>query len=200
MQTSKPSSLSRRAPLLFSLLVAFLIGGSSRPARADLVPGLEAAFTVDTIIGVGSLISLGGNAADLAMRKPHRGWIYSGFILGTANLAAGLITIFFGGDPIMTQGTNMCLDKPSMTMNPCGPNTPEIQYGLGIAQTALGAVTLGLAIRNAVIWHRLRVAAESQQAPPPPPTALSSLRVAPMVNRDLAGAPLYGLTLSLAGL
>jgi hypothetical protein len=198
MQTLSQSSLSRRTPLLFALLFALVIGGSSRPARADLVTGLDAAFTVDTIIGVGSLVSIGGNAADLALRKPHRGWIYSGFILGTANLAAGLITIFFGGDPVQTQGTNMCLDKPSMTMNPCGPNTPEIQYGLGVAQTILGATNLALAIRNAVIWHRLRVA-ESQQAPPPPPTALSSLRVAPMVHRDLAGAPLYGVTLSLAG-
>jgi len=185
----------RRLIREIALLVALFACGYAGSARAELVTGLDAAFTLDALIGAGSLVSIGGNAADLARKRPTRGWMYSGFILGTANVAAGLITVFFGGDPIEREGDNMCLDKPSGTVNPCGPNTPEIQYGLGIAQTAIGVTNLALAIRSAVIWHRLR-AAESQEAPPP---LSSSLRVAPVVGRDLAGAPLYGVALSFAG-
>jgi hypothetical protein len=200
MQTPTLNPLFRRAARAVALLAALLIFTPSQEAHADLVTGLNAAFTVDAFIGAGSVVSLVGNAVDLARSRPQRGWIYSGFILGTANLAAGLITIFFGGDPIEYQGTNMCYDQASMTTNPCGPNTPQIQYGLGIAQTVLGAVNLGLAIRNSVIWHRHRVAEIEQKAPAAPaPSPLAHLQVAPLVSRGVAGLPVYGVTVNLAG-
>jgi hypothetical protein len=188
------------AALLFALCLFTL--GSPRSAHAQaqgqLVTGLDAAFTIDALIGAGSVVSIVGNSVTLAKNKPQRGWMYSGFILGTANLAAGLITIFFGGDPVVYGNDMTCMDRPSGTTNPCGPKTPEIQYGLGIAQTILGAANLGLAIRSAVIWHRLRE--QEAAAAAPPPSALSRLRITPTLGRDLGGAAQYGVAISLGGL
>jgi hypothetical protein len=208
-----PAARRRRGALVLTLATtAALLTATSRPARAELLTGLDAAFTMDALIIAGGLVAVGGNAVDLARGKPSRGFMYAGFILGTVNIAAGLVTVFFGGDPITKTGTNVCADsyKNDANMMPlmysCGPPTPQIQYGLGVAQTLVGVADWALSIRNAVLWHRARLAEAGSLAPTPPPppspaqAVLRSLRVAPLLSRDLSGQAMYGLTVGLRGL
>ncbi len=207
--------MCRRVALVAALLAGAFTFGHSRSARAELVTGLDAALTVDAVILTGSLISIGGNAADLAQKTPHRAWIYSGFILGVTNLAAGVITIGWGGDPIEKQGDNICTDPYRMVVNPadpttsvkatypCGPSTSAIRFGLGAAQTAIAITNLALAIWNAKRW----VAAQREKAPlledaktAQRAVAKPTFRAAPILGQDLAGAPLYGIAVGLTGL
>lgn len=195
-------------PVLAALLVTVgLLCAQSRPARADLVPGLNVAFTVDALIGVGSLISIAGNAADLAHKKPTRGWMYSGFILGFMNTAIGVlvapIILATSNPPFAIEPGNqsVCNDKATGQDFPCGADRPQIAIGMAIGHTVVGLTNMALAIRNAVIWHRQRVAAGTTDTHPAEVASATKIRynVAPVVSRDLAGSPMYGLSLSLSG-
>lgn len=131
-------------------LLVSLFGGEIRSARAQdmtppvergFLPGQAAAFAIEGVMMGGSLVSIVGNAVDLARGTPHKGWMWSGYILGFMNTVVSPILIIYGRDP-----------------------KPALGFGLGAAQGVLGVTNLALAIVNGVRWHRLRMA---EQATPP---------------------------------
>lgn len=212
MQTATPTSPRLAPPRLRAALAALavavtLLFADARPARADLVNGLNVAFTVDALIGTGSLISIAGNAVDLARKKPTRGWMYSGFILGFMNTAIGVLVapiILAANDPpfaIEPGNESVCKDPPTGQTFPCGADRPQVAYGIAIGHTIVGVVNLALAIRSAVIWHRMRVVEGTTQSPPGEIAHLKKLKydVTPSVSRDLTGNPAYGVSFSLTG-
>lgn len=132
-----------------ALLLA-LLGGELRPAHAQdmmpavergFLPGQEAAFAIEGVMIGGSVISIVGNAVDLARGTPHKGWMWSGYILGFMNTVVSPILMIYGRDP-----------------------KPALGLGLGAAQGVVGVTNLTLAIVNGVRWHRMRMA---EQATPP---------------------------------
>lgn len=200
MKSTLHTSVCRRLSLAITLAVA-LFAAAERPAMAQLAPGLDAAFTVDALIGAGSLVSIIGNSVDLGTKRPHRAWMYSGFILGSINTAIGvlvapIILATSGPQPVAYGNENMCVDDsvtPSQSF-PCGPNRLDVALGLAAGHSVIGIVNLALAIRNAMLYRRLGLDWERQ-----PPSFWSHLRVAPMSGRDMTGAPLYGASVSLVG-
>lgn len=207
MKTSLHTSIVRRFSVGIALSVVLFVTGHSRPARAELVSGLQAAFTVDALIGGGSIVSIIGNSVDLARKKPHRAWMYSGFILGSINTAIGvlvapIILATSGAQPVAYGAENMCEDRSTKTattdaqLYPCGPNRLDVALGMTVAHSVVGLTNIALAVRNAMLYRRLGLAGEGPQPPPP---VLSSLRVAPVISRDLTGAPMYGAVVSLSG-
>ena len=182
----RPSGL--RAVVLGTVIAA-LLSLQSTPARAELYTGLDAAFTMDTLFGVGSLVAIGGNAVTLATGKPSRGFMYAGFVFGFINTVMSPIIIVYGRGDIEKVPAGM-----GGFMH--GPERPEIGYGLGLAHGVLGITSLALSIRNAVVWHRQRVA---ESMTPPEPVAsrtFSSLQLLPVLSRDSRGSALYGVVLS----
>lgn len=206
--SNQPARRRGTRSMLAALLVTLgLLCAESRPARADLVPGLNVAFTVDALIGAGSLISIAGNAYELAHKRPTRGWMYSGFILGFMNTAIGVLVapiILATSDPpfaIEPGNQSICNDTATGQDFPCGADRPQIAIGMAIGHTVVGLTNLALAIRSAVIWHRQRVAAGTTGDLPAEVASAPKLRynVTPTVSRDLTGNPAYGLSLSLTG-
>ena len=208
MKTSFNTSIVRRFSIGLALAAALCVCSHSRPARAELVNGLTAAFTVDAIIGAGSLVSIVGNSVDLGTKRPHRAWMYSGFILGSINTAIGvlvapIILATSGAQPVAYGAEMSCSDKSTVTPTmpiaqeyPCGPSRLDVAVGMAAAHSIVGLTNLALAIRNAMLYRRLGLTGER---PPAPPPVLSSLRVAPVVSRDMTGAPMYGAVVSLSG-
>lgn len=167
---------------LTGALLATGILCSGGAARAELYTGLNTAFTMNAILGTGALISVIGNGVTLAQNKPSRGWMYAGFVLGAINTVMSPIIIIYGrGDIGPVDGMH-------------GPERPDIGFGLGAAHGILGATSLALSIRNAVIWHRQRLT-ESPLAQPVTlrSTMLANLSVAPLATRDARGGSLYGV-------
>lgn len=164
----------------------------SRPARAEIYTGLDAALTMDALWGTGSLVAITGNAVSLIQGKPRRGWMYAGFIFGFVNLVMSPIIIVYGrGDIEYVPSNNMPVPHYDH-----GPARPEIGFGLGAAHGILGITSLALSIRSAVLWHRARVA-ESQTVPEPVASrTFTNLQLAPLVSRDSQGGALVGLTIS----
>ena len=130
-----------------------------------------------------------GNAITLAQKKPVRGWMYAGFIFGAVNLAMGPIIVVYGrGDiepVVMSDGTRVH-----------GTDRPDIGFGLGLTHTALAVTSLALSIRNAVLWHRLRVDESKAAAEPVASRTFSNLQLAPLVSRDSRGGALVGLVVA----
>lgn len=184
---------SRRKRSLFTGLLAGLLlclcVGYSRPARADLYTGLDAAFTLDAMLGVGSLVAIGGNAVTLAQKRPVRGWMYAGFIFGAINLAMGPIIIVYG------QGDIEPVPSPTGGLMH-GENRPDIGFGLGLAHTALAVTSLALSIKNAFLWHQLRVEESKAVAEPVASRTFSSVQLAPLLSRDSHGGALVGLVVT----
>ncbi len=170
-------------------LLALICVGHSRPARAELYTGLDAAFAMDALMGTGALVAIAGNAITLAQKKPVRGWMYAGFIFGAVNLAMGPIIVVYGrGDiepVVMSDGTRVH-----------GTDRPDIGFGLGLTHTALAVTSLALSIRNAVLWHRLRVDESKAAAEPVASRTFSNLQLAPLVSRDSRGGALVGLVVA----
>ena len=96
--------------------------------------------------------------------------MYSGFICGFINTATSPIVMVYGRDPQFEYG-----------------------MGMGLMHGVVGITNLGLAIWNANMWHKARMAAPVDATPPPPAPAVS---LAPMVGRDKQGANVLGLSLS----
>jgi hypothetical protein len=172
------------------LAVGISMSASGR-ARADLIPGLEAAFSLDGVIGAGALTATLGNAVTLAQHRPARGWIYTGLISGALNLVAGLVTLGYGGGPIMRDGNHSCHDPDTMMDYPCGPPTPALRWGLGMSQTLLAIADLGVSIAAAVAWQRRRAADR------PAPTAKQLLLPRIIAGRDRSGASIYGMAFAV---
>jgi hypothetical protein len=192
MQPALSSHARRKQPIwagFVASLVLLLCVGTSRPARAELYTGLDAAFTMDALLGLGSVVAIAGNAVTLAQKKPQRGWMYAGFIFGAINLAMGPIIIVYGrGDiepVVMPDG-----------MRVHGQDRPDIGYGLGLAHTALAVTSLALSIKNAVLWHRLRLEESKVNAEPVASRTFSNVQLAPLVSRDLQGGALVGLVVT----
>jgi len=192
MQSALPARNRRKPPLLAGLvagLLALVLVGHSRPARADLYTGLDAAFTMDALLGLGSLVAIGGNAVTLAQKKPVRGWMYAGFIFGAINLAMGPIIIVYGRGDIEP--------VPSPTGGLMhGADRPEIGFGLGLAHTALAVTSLALSIKNAVLWHRLRVEEAKVPIEPTASRTFSNVQLAPLLSRDSQGGAVVGLVVA----
>jgi hypothetical protein len=192
MQPATAPRNRRKSPILAGFvagLLALLCVGYSRPARANLYTGLDAAFTMDALLGLGSLVAIGGNAVTLAQKKPVRGWMYAGFIFGAINLAMGPIIIVYGRGDIEP--------VPSPTGGLMhGPDRPEIGFGLGLAHTALAVTSLALSIKNAVLWHRLRVEEAKVPIEPVASRTFSNLRLAPLLSRDSQGGAVVGLVVA----
>lgn len=139
---------ARRAAQALALSTATLLGlsAASSTARADVAdqPGQPAGVAIQAALFACSAVSIGGNAANIAMKNPQRGWMYSGFICGFINtIVSPVVLIYF--------------------------RNPEPVYGVttGAVHGALGVTNLGLAIYNGVLWHRARIAGQE-----PPRVAL----------------------------
>jgi len=139
---------ARRASLATALCGLTLAGvvTSARPAAADLVDqqGQQAGLAIQAVLYACSAVSIGGNAANIAMKHPQRGWMYSGFVCGFINtVTSPVMLIFF--------------------------RNAEPPYGVtaGAIHGALGITNLGLAIYNGVLWHRAQTAGKE-----PPKIAL----------------------------
>jgi hypothetical protein len=123
------------------------------------------AFAVMGAFATCGLVSMAGNAVTYVQNKPHRAWMTSGFVCGFLNFVAGPIVLVYGRKDVAAFG-----------------------YGTGAAHIAIGATTLGLAIANAVRWHKQRV---GELPPPPPPVALL-----PLYNRTPQSGEVYGLSVA----
>lgn len=168
---------SKLRALVLSLAVWMLVAAlAPRGARAEdvvLKPGQEVALALDGALGVGSLISLAGNAARLAHGTPvdgvTRSWILSGYVLGTINTVLSPLLLIYGTDP-----------------------NPTLGYSLGAAHGAIGVTNLALAIVNGVRYARLsaRERLVTQRRP--------QLLAAPLLLRDSQGTAVLGAALSVA--
>ena len=188
--SASPRRRSRSAIAgLLAGLLALVCVGHSRPARADLYTGLDAAFAMDALMGTGALVAVAGNAITLAQKKPVRGWMYAGFIFGAINLAMGPIIIVYG------RGDIEPVPNPAGGLMH-GPDRPEIGFGLGLAHTALAVTSLALSIKNAVVWHRMRVEESKAAAEPVASRTFSNLQLAPLVSRDSRGGALLGVVVA----
>ena len=189
-----PQGRTRRAKSGLAGLLAGLLGlaclTDSRPARAELYTGLDAAFTMDALWGTGSLVALTGNAVTLIQGKPQRGWMYAGFIFGFVNLVMSPIIIVYGRADIER------VPSADGTHFDHGPNRPEIGFGMGAAHGVLGVTCLALSIRNAVLWHRQRVTESQAPTEPVASRTFTNLQLAPLIARDNQGGALLGLTLT----
>ena len=123
---------------LASALCGLTLAGictAARPAAADLAdqPGQSAGLVIQGMLYACSVASIAGNAANIAMKNPQRGWLYSGFICGFINTVTSPVMLIFFADA-------------------------EPPYGVtaGAIHGVLGATNLGLAIYNGVLWHRAR--------------------------------------------
>lgn len=157
---------------LGALLLTMLVC-SSRPAQADpitILPGQQTAFVLEGVMSVCSLTSIVGNTVTGVRKAPNRAWMYSGFICGFINTATSPIVMVYGRDPQFEYG-----------------------IGMGLMHGVVGITNLGLAIWNANMWHKARMASAADVTPPPPAPAVS---LAPMVGRDKMGANVLGLTLA----
>ena len=172
-----PRARRRRFALLLAALVVGALCTESRPAAAldNILPGQEAAFVIDGALGVGSVVSIVGNAVTLAQNRPQRSWMYSGFVLGWINTVIAPLLMVYGREP-----------------------DPNLGLGLGAAHMVIGVTNLALAIRNGVIWHRQRVAERNAILPPPAPPAPPAVSIAPVIGRDGLGGSLYGVSLQLS--
>lgn len=193
---SLPALRPRRVQSGVAGLVAGALGlcclGDSRPVRAELYTGLDAALTMDALWGTGSLVAITGNAVSLIQGKPRRGWMYAGFIFGFVNLVMSPIIIVYGrGDIEYVPSDNMPVPHFDH-----GPPRPEIGFGLGAAHGVLGITSLALSIRSAVLWHRARVAESQTVTEPVASRTFTNLQLAPMISRDSRGGALVGLVVS----
>lgn len=191
-----PAPKTRRVQSGMAGLLAGLLGlcclADSRPARAELYTGLDAAFTLDALWGAGSLVAITGNAVTLIQGKPQRGWMYAGFIFGFVNLVMSPIIIVYGRGDI----EKVPSDGIPVPHFDHGPPRPEIGFGLGAAHGVLGITSLALSIRNAVLWHRARVAESKMVTEPVASRTFTNLQLAPLVSRDSQGGALVGLVVS----
>ena len=154
---------ARGSAVLCALLLALLCG-AARPAKAANVadqPGKEVGVAIQSALWACSAVSIGGNAANIAMKNPQRGWIYSGFICGFVNTLISPIILIYFQDPA--------------------------PYGLtaGFVHGALGITNLGLAIYNGVLWHRARTAKQE-----PPRLALQPFIGRDSIGASVAGLSL----------
>lgn len=160
---SAPSALLLASGLAFGLVL------HPSPAAAREKPtgpdGPAAAFALVGALNTCSAVSIVGNGVTLGMKKPNRAWMYSGFICGFLNVVSGPIVLVYGRDP-----------------------SPTFGYAMGSTHFVLGAANLGVAIANAVLWHKQRVAAESGALPP--------VALLPYVGRDSSGGDVLGLSAS----
>lgn len=124
------------------------------------------AFGVMGAFATCSVVSTVGNAVTYAQKKPHRGWMTSGFVCGFLNFISGPIILAYGRDA-----------------------SPAFGWGTGVAHVALGATNLGLAIANARLWHKQQTAADGTT--PPPPVAL-----APLYLKTPQSGEVYGLSVA----
>jgi hypothetical protein len=110
-------------------------------------PGQAAGLAIQGLLYACSAVSIGGNAANIAMKNPQRGWLYSGFVCGFINTVTSPVMIIFF-------------------------NQAEPPYGVtaGAVHGILGVTNLGLAIYNGVLWHRARTLGQE-----PPKVALLPL-------------------------
>lgn len=156
---------ARRAAQALALSTATLLGlsAASSTARADVAdqPGQPAGVAIQAALFACSAVSIGGNAANIAMKNPQRGWIYSGFICGFVNTLISPIILIYFQDPA--------------------------PYGLtaGFVHGALGITNLGLAIYNGVLWHRARTAKQE-----PPRLALQPFIGRDSIGASVAGLSL----------
>lgn len=162
-----------KSRVLGAVLLAGAVLAAPSAARAqsavineDVLPLADThpmAFAVMGAFATCGLASMVGNAVTYAQNKPHRGWMTAGFVCGFLNFVAGPIVLVYGRKDVAAFG-----------------------YGAGAAHIAIGATTLGLAIANAVRWHKQRVGEL-----PPPPVALL-----PLYNRTPQSGQVYGLALA----
>lgn len=161
----KPARARRAAWTAALCALLFLaVSGASRPARAADVadqPGQEVGVAIQSALWACSAVSIGGNAANIAMKNPQRGWMYSGFICGFVNTLISPIILIYFQDPA--------------------------PYGLtaGFVHGALGITNLGLAIYNGVLWHRAHTAAQE-----PPRLALQPFIGRDSIGASVAGLSL----------
>jgi hypothetical protein len=112
-------------------------------ARADGfldAPGQSVGVSIQAAMVTCSLVSIGGNAANIAMQNPQRGWMYSGYICGFMNTLISPIMFIFFHDA-----------APAYSLSTAG------------VHGAVGITNLGLAIYNGVLWHRARTAAAAKE-------------------------------------
>lgn len=157
-----PSSLLLASGLAFGLLAPSTAAARDKPDGPD---GPAAAFALVGALNTCSAVSIVGNGVTLGMKKPHRAWMYSGFICGFLNVVAGPIVLVYGRDP-----------------------SPTFGYAMGSTHFVLGATNLGLAIANAVLWHKQSIAADAGALPP--------VALLPYVGRDSSGGDVIGLSAS----
>lgn len=162
----RPGGRARRAALALALSAGTLAGLSapSTPARAEVAdqPGQPVGVAIQAALFACSAVSIGGNAANIAMKNPQRGWMYSGFICGFINTVVSPITLIYFREP-------------------------ETVYGIttGAVHGVLGVTNLGLAIYNGVLWHRARTAGQE-----PPRVALLPFVGRDQLGASVAGLSL----------
>lgn len=121
------------------------------------------AFAVMGAFATCGLVSMVGNAVTYAQVKPHRGWMTSGFVCGFLNFVASPIILAYGRKA-----------------------EPAFGYGTGAAHFAIGVTTLGLAIANAVRWHKQRIGE----------TPLPNVALVPLYVRTPHSGQVYGLSIA----
>jgi hypothetical protein len=145
---------SRATASVLALLLAGVAAAAPTTSRAQVMPIDEETlplsqthpmgFVVMGAFATCSVVSTIGNAVTYAQKKPHRGWMTSGFVCGFLNFISGPIVLAYGRDA-----------------------SPAFGFGTGAGHVVLGATNLGLSIANAVLWHKQRIAADAL-----PPVAL----------------------------
>ena len=165
-RSAPPRPRARRAALAAALcaLLFLVVSGASRPAHAAEVadqPGQAVGVAIQSALWACSAVSIGGNAANIAMKNPQRGWMYSGFICGFVNTLISPIILIYFQDP------------------------PPYGVTAGFVHGALGITNLGLAIYNGVLWHRAHTAAKE-----PPRLALQPFIGRDSIGASVAGLSL----------